>query len=831
MLAMFSLFALFFSFALFVVSSADKLDNILYNEYSRASNASLLWGPYRPNVYLGIRPRIPLSLISGFVWFNADDLSGISNARHFCNQHDDLNSFGWTNYDPRIGGTEFISDNNAKLNLTFNFIKTPNGKNWGVKVKGVPFNNDKNTISSIVFYTGLQGAGEISLSNKPEDKGYTRPIHIKGSTPELGQFHLTVTNGPKTNVHPISRHPIEKLLTSTKTHHMSLKIPDEFLWKAKDVFYTLVQQSAEKLGESYQKENVEMAPAHNIFTLRNLEGYTGNLHFVQKTFKGEFEFDVLYNTIGDESEDEKLDDKKLSKLSEIALEKFKQKFDLKFDLKYPYNNDEHKRFGQELLSNLMGGVGYFYGDSIVDRTHENDYDEYEEEEDEEYNSITNNEKKKPTVEPPHELYSSVPSRPFFPRGFYWDEGFHLIPILEYDLDQTLEILRSWFSLIDNNGWIAREQILGPEARNFVPEEFQTQYPHIANPPTLMIVFTSLLEKAKEQELKLKEQQQINEDFINLNDDILNQFKHFKYEDLGEAHMKYPSLLVNYAHEIYPKLQKHYEWFRQSQAGEITEWDREAYSNKEGYRWRGRTETHCLASGLDDYPRAPDPNEAELHVDLLSWIGVMTRSMRQIAQLLEKEEDENNYKDIEYSIQRNLDDLHWSEKDKTYCDLTLNDEDETEFECHKGYISIMPFLLELLAIDSPHIKPLIETISNPEELFSPYGIRSLSKSDEYFRTAENYWRSPIWINMNYLALKSLKYYGEGSSDEEVQKLAAETYKQLRNNIVDNVYNQWINTGFAYEQYDESTGKGQGVRHFLGWTSLVIMIMGMEPNLTI
>lgn len=37
------------------------------------SNNTLLWGPYRPNVYFGVRPRIPRSLLMGLIWGNVDD--------------------------------------------------------------------------------------------------------------------------------------------------------------------------------------------------------------------------------------------------------------------------------------------------------------------------------------------------------------------------------------------------------------------------------------------------------------------------------------------------------------------------------------------------------------------------------------------------------------------------------------------------------------------------------------------------------------------------------------------------------------------------------------
>jgi mannosyl-oligosaccharide glucosidase len=34
---------------------------------------TLLWGAYRPNLYFGLRPRIPESLMTGLMWFGTQD--------------------------------------------------------------------------------------------------------------------------------------------------------------------------------------------------------------------------------------------------------------------------------------------------------------------------------------------------------------------------------------------------------------------------------------------------------------------------------------------------------------------------------------------------------------------------------------------------------------------------------------------------------------------------------------------------------------------------------------------------------------------------------------
>lgn len=342
--------------------------------------------------------------------------------------------------------------------------------------------------------------------------------------------------------------------------------------------------------------------------------------------------------------------------------------------------------------------------------------------------------------------------------------------------------------MDKNGWIAREQILGDEARSKVPQEFQVQYPHYANPPTLFLTLEALLDKMESSPSSNNE----------------------PYMDFFRS--------------VYPRLKLHYQWYRDTQFGDIKSYDRDAFSTKEAYRWRGRTPQHILPSGLDDYPRAQPPHPGELHVDLHSWMGLMSRSLSRIASVLDEAADAKKYAAIQTAIVRNLDDLHWSEKDNTFCDATIDAWEESMHVCHKGYISIFPFLTGLLSPTHPHLGAVLDLIADPKELWSDYGIRSLSKKDSLYGTAENYWRSPVWININYLVVTNLLKIAQAEGGENSHReKAASMYSALRKNLVDTIYKNWEETGFAWEQYNPETGKGQRTRHFTGWTSLVVKLL--------
>lgn len=55
-------------------------------------------------------------------------------------------------------------------------------------------------------------------------------------------------------------------------------------------------------------------------------------------------------------------------------------------------------------------------------------------------------------------------------------------------------------------------------------------------------------------------------------------------------------------------------------------------------------------------------------------------------------------------------------------------------------------------------------SSETGLWTEYGIRSLSINDPYYRLGDNYWTSPIWMNINFLIAGSLHNY---SVDETIE----------------------------------------------------------------
>lgn len=625
---------------------------------------------------------------------------------------------------------------------------------------------DQTETVNLVFYTAIENQtnkGKLSPSS------FSPLTGVVGETKELGKFLLRYYN-----------------ISGQVARQSYLSVEAKGLALLKETIITTLRLVSDK---TTGKKHLVLPGDLTHFKEGKVEP---NFVATQVEVTVPFEMDVVYESGSFIDRPNTLTGDVYTNELAQKLEAFHVKFEDTFGLKKKNFTEDYIDFAKSAFSNLIGGIGYFYGTSRVQSEHTQ-------------NPV-------PYWKAP--LFTAVPSRSFFPRGFLWDEGFHGLLIASWDLDLELDIMSHWFDLMNIEGWIPREQILGSEALAKVPEEFVTQTNTNANPPTF---------------------------FLTLRYIIQNYIERLAEEDrLGALD------------RLYPRMVAWFEWFNSTQIGPLPG----------TYRWRGRDATtnrelnpKTLTSGLDDYPRASHPTDYERHLDLRCWIMLGAASLAEIAKLLNR--DGYKYMDT-YSYLSNekiLDELHWSEELQRYADYGLHTDDvalkrppppppparpmpqemvrvvlteprdrfvDTTF----GYNSLFPFFVHGLPSNSPRLQKILTDLRNPDLLWTPYGLRSLAKKSPLYgkRNTEHdppYWRGNIWINMNYLALEALNYYAklEGPFQQQAKNL----YNDLRQNLIKNIFDQYIKTGYIWENYNPKTGEGKGSHPFTGWSSLIVLIM--------
>ncbi|KAL6047513.1 Processing alpha glucosidase I [Balamuthia mandrillaris] len=821
----------------------------------------LYWGTYRSNLYFGTRARSPSSPLTGLMWF--DPLQPRLEVRHSCEQGDGMRRYGWRRHNGTHFGEQEIEDPRCGVSLRTSFMKYKPGKHggaWSVRISGeklspsAPAGQEQPNLVSVLYYFTVPEGGSLSLPGKQAKKmGISRrDVHVQGFTQELGSFSFLFKEDEKNEYAEPPAH-LPKVKGSPnldRIHFVGVRWDDkdggEQIWRVKeDVVQPLLNQARSNLFLQHLKARANSggdaawaAPANApwlIPTLPNTIEEGSNVFVIQRIFTLPFEFDLVFlSHESGESYDSatakpskkapSLDDDIVAAMTGSSLtstlmsarRQFEDRFEEVFQLqqRQPQYSPQQRDFAMATFSNLVGGIGYFSGRGIIV---------------EEDNTATSPQaRKRYAFSPPHVLYSAVPSRPFFPRGFLWDEGFHQLLVLPWEESITRDVLGHWLNMMDENGWIAREQILGSEARSKVPQEFQPQNPIFANPPTLLFPIRHLITAVSD---ALKEKQESSsheaqglasvssaELLQHQTSTMMTTTTIAKSDDDGSTFGARLAFLTN----IYPYLERNYNWFLRTQSGAIPD----------TFRWRGRTENHTLTSGLDDYPRARKPSDQELHVDLLSWMAYYSAVIADLAELVNK--DPQPFRQNYQRYLRSLEELHWNPNTGTYCDVISFQQVESDVETeaephytvthaeHVGYVNLFPFLLGLIPCDSPHLIRTLEALHDPQHLWSEFGLRSLSLSDELFGDGENYWKGPIWLNINYLALRVL--HGRYAREEgPYRELARQIYEELRHNIVENMFKVYQQTGYVWEQYHPKTGMGQRSHPFTGWSALVVLLM--------
>ncbi|KAE9601106.1 putative glycosidase [Lupinus albus] len=739
---------------------------------------SLYWGTYRPQVYLGIRARTPQSLIAGLMWIGVKD--GRYHLRHVCRHEDELGTYGWIKHDGRDFGHQVLADHG--LNLATTFLKSKGdgsgyGGDWAVRINvqidKSKWNEEFGNGAQLFFYLADEGGNVLDLSSDNLNI-HGDSLLASGSRMDIGDWQLHLKSTDNLELHYSGFH-------TPHFHNLS------------DLVEANLASQIRKHARLQLSDSLDDSPNVLVFQIVGGFPFTADIALISGTDS---------ESSGVEERISNLTGTSLTNLLKDKDQSFDEKFETIFKLDEKVDS-ESVSVGMAAVGNLLGGIGYFYGRSNIAHSR----------------IVNGNEHVSYIPYWPAELYTAVPSRSFFPRGFLWDEGFHQLLIWRWDIHISLDIIGHWLDLMNIDGWIPREQILGAEALSRVPVEFVPQHPTNGNPPTLFLVLS----------------------------DIVNGLKNNEFTTVDRSEI---SLFLERA---FVRLEAWFQWFNTTQSG----------NQLSSYYWHGRDNRtmlelnpKTLSSGLDDYPRASHPSGDERHLDLRFWMLLAADCMRSIEELLDKEtKPEKNYgftakllSDLELLNQMHFDDaygayfdfgnhtekvqLKWKEVEAVHGHASRQlvrdvlERPDLRLVPHIGYVSLFPFMARVIPPGSWILEKQLELISNRSLLWTDYGLRSLAKTSSMYmkrNTAHDapYWRGPIWINMNYRILSALHYYSKENGP--YQQRAKTIYEELRSNLIRNIVRNYQQTGYLWEQYDQIKGKGKGTHPFTGWTSLVVLIM--------
>ena len=809
--------------------------------FSDSHNAKYLWGTYKPNLYFSMKQKEKETPVFGLMWYGIQNKVQKNESpakvdidtllRHECTKNNNIKYY-WPHHNGVDYANEIINDIDNNISLDIKNVKTSYSikeQSWITIINGKKIQKVKKSGNlGLILYFSLE---EFSLDKKV----IFNPQKISETNYKLIETRLG--------------NEIEKFDVEVIEGKNDLKYSDfqkyrkgyQYNWRVKQ----FILDDLKKVQETYilKKKEYSYIPFDELAKTKQPNIVAIQLVFsMDEMKKNEFEIIVRYsNNLSKEKETKESLNTLINQRTNEFNQKFNQLFKLKNIEKFKNNNkyilDESnaeslQQMSKEALSNILGGIGYYFG-NIKESDNEDD---------------SQNEKG---------LFTASPCRSYFARGFLWDEGFHQLIISKWDIELSLDMVNTWIDTMDKEGWIPREQIRGKEAENQVPSEFINQDRLIANPPTLLFP------------IKI----------------FINNYRYFK--DTNDKNYGLKELLIKF----YKKLILWLNWFENTQRSPMFKKKGDKY--KYIYQWNKRDGSHNFPSGFDDLPRGMTPNDEENHLDLNIWLLELEKTLHLLSTFFDKEninfyeknilERKKNIKDKLFSKELNLysdylgpqfkrisinkyprkvfpylwrndnqcgenvknpigtkaecnpysdspccSEFGWCGSTSNHCNCekcsrSLKLEERKEYKNkentynpHIGYINLFPLFFG--DFEKGELGDLFKYLNNKNEFMSDYGIRSLVKNDLLYHTGDDYWRGKIWIQINYLTLSGLyKYYKDKDKEAEI------IYDKVRSGTIKAIYNSWVKTHTFYENYDDISGKGVMNNPFNGWTSTILLII--------
>ena len=173
----------------------------------------------------------------------------------------------------------------------------------------------------------------------------------------------------------------------------------------------------------------------------------------------------------------------------------------------------------------------------------------------------------------------------------------------------------------------------------------------------------------------------------------------------------------------------------------------------------------------------------------------------------------------------INDALWDPIDRTYYCIDVGVGDPGKVNADANWVVPLKIrswgmLIPLWAKVAPgdRAKEVIERfILSPENPRSPHGLYTLAKCEPSFQVFTNYnpsdWLGPVWVISTYIAVRALLKYGYV---EEAKQMANDHLKCLADDFKAN--------GVLHEYYEPDTGKGLTHPGFVNWNSCAALMAG-------
>ncbi|KAL6983884.1 mannosyl-oligosaccharide glucosidase [Sarracenia purpurea var. burkii] len=274
------------------------------------------------------------------MWIGVKD--GRYFVRHVCQDADELRTYGWTSHNGRDYGHQKLVD--QELTLTTSFYKSKEdgsgyGGDWAVRIdmqsESSKLSEDLWQTAYLFFYIADEDGNALSLNRDILDV-HNNSLLAFGSRKDVGSWHL----------HLVSTDDLE-------LHYSGFKIPH--IHNLSDLVQQTLGAQARKFGRLQLSDTTDDSSNILVFQMSGRIPFRTDIAFVSGTDLKNSRLEDRLKSLTGTSLTDRLDEKEKE-----FDDKFKNCFNLTGELDF-----ESISTGKAAIANLLGGIGYFYGQSKI----------------------------------------------------------------------------------------------------------------------------------------------------------------------------------------------------------------------------------------------------------------------------------------------------------------------------------------------------------------------------------------------------------------------------------------------------------------------------------